>query len=194
MNLPVPPPTVVGIDPSLTRTAVATIPADGAVSLRRVTSTGRKDATLLERHARLARLRDDVLEHVPTGALAIIEQPLMGMAKGAAMTDRSGLWWMLVDGLLAGGCDVVPVNNVYRAVYALPTKGAKRDKDAVLAAALRRYPLAPIEQNDDADATLLAAIGRRLLGLPIEGPDAFTELQQATIDDMLAKLDWAGRS
>ena len=53
-----------------------------------------------------------------------------------------------------------------RAMFA--TGRGNAGKDEVLAAAIRRYPAWGIAGNDIADATVLAAIGARLLGHPLE--------------------------
>ena len=55
-------------------------------------------------------------------------------------------------------------------------------KDEVLLAVSRRYPQAPIVNNDQADAVTLAAMGARLLGEPVED-----SLPKAHLD-ALAKL------
>ena len=41
-------------------------------------------------------------------------------------------------------------------------------KDAVLAAVIRRYPAVDVTGNDEADALILAAMGARHLGIPLE--------------------------
>jgi hypothetical protein len=63
---------------------------------------------------------------------------------------------------------VLPVEPNLRAKYATG-KGAA-SKDAVLAAAVRRYASIDITGNDTADAVCLMAIGLRLLGRPIDDP------------------------
>lgn len=50
-------------------------------------------------------------------------------------------------------------------------------KDAVLAAAVKRYPAWDITGNDVADAVVLMAIGSRLLGHPIEASLPQTHLR-----------------
>ena len=73
---------------------------------------------------------------------------------------------------------VVPASS--RAKYA--TGRGNAGKDEVLLAVSRRYPHAPIVNNDQADAVALAAMGARLLGEPIEDSLPKTHL------DALAKL------
>ena len=81
--------------------------------------------------------------------------------------DRSGLWWMTVDMIAARGLGfplVVP--PTVRAKYA--TGKGNAGKDEVLAAVIRRYPAAQVNNNDEADALVIAAIAARLGGDPIE--------------------------
>ena len=78
----------------------------------------------------------------------------------------------------------MPVPPSCRAKYA--TGKGNAGKDEVLLAASRRYPHAPIVGNDDADAVVLAAIGARLLGEPVEDSLPKTHL------DALAKLTLPG--
>jgi hypothetical protein len=54
----------------------------------------------------------------------------------------------------------------------------------VLAAVVRRYPHADITGNDIADALVLAAMGARQLGFPIE--ESLPQANQAA----LAKINW----
>src|SRR5690606_742936 len=100
------------------------------------------------------------------GAMVVIEAPAYSRATGSA-TDRAGLWWAVYD-TLAESCVVLPVMPNVRAKYA--TGKGNAGKDAVLAAAVRRYPSIDISGNDTADAVVLMAIGRRLLGEPIDDP------------------------
>ena len=53
-----------------------------------------------------------------------------------------------------------------RATYATGKDNA--GKDAVLAAVVRRYPDVDVTGNDEADALVMAAMGARLLGHPLE--------------------------
>jgi hypothetical protein len=82
------------------------------------------------------------------------------------MHDRSGLWWLVVNGLFANDVPVVEITPNQRAKYA--TGKGTDDKDKVLAAVIRRYPDVDVTGNDVADALALAAMGRRRLGRPLE--------------------------
>lgn len=161
--------TVVGIDLSLTSTGIAVLNGEHH-TLYRVRSSGKKDDTLAQRRARLDSIAGQVVNvavsHAPD--LVVIEGPSMNSQHGHPH-DRSGLWWLVVFSLQGRGLSVmeVPPNN--RIKYATG-KGAGPDasKDAVLTAVVRRYSDIEVKGNDQADALLLAAIGRRMLGDPIE--------------------------
>ena len=65
------------------------------------------------------------------------------------------------------GAATISVNVSKVKVYACGTaKGL--EKDDILLATVRRHPLAPISNNDEADAVNLALMGARLVGRPIE--------------------------
>ncbi|MFI6573365.1 hypothetical protein [Nocardia fluminea] len=59
---------VVGIDPSLTGTGIAVLTANGKridTALRTVGSTGKRSDTWAMRAARLVKLRNEVMRHIP---------------------------------------------------------------------------------------------------------------------------------
>jgi crossover junction endodeoxyribonuclease RuvC len=155
---------VIGLDLSLTSTGIAVIDRDGPITLRRIATTGKTTDTLAERWYRLDRivgpLKHLVDRHQP--ALIVIEGPSYGSRTGH-QHDRSGLWWLVVDALPE---PIVEVPPTVRMRYA--TGKGQAQKDAVLAAVVRRYPHADVTGNDVADALVLAAMGRRWLGCPIE--------------------------
>lgn len=171
-------PRVVGIDLSETSTGLACIAEDDEILLHRVRSTAPKTPklpgkrkpeppTLAQRQERLERIVQRVrewaiLERRPD--LVVIEGPAYSSSLGH-MHDRSGLWWMLVTSLFWHGIPVAEVAPTARAKYGA---GKAVDKDQVFAAVIRRYIDVPVTGNDTADALLLAAMGRRYLGRPIE--------------------------
>ncbi|OXR46646.1 hypothetical protein B7C42_01620 [Nocardia cerradoensis] len=160
--------TVVGLDLSLTSTGIArTTPGDPAVWCGTVKSAGAVGATWQQRYRRMSNIVGRILPGIPDGALVVMEAPAYSRTTGH-QHDRSGLWWMVYD-LLAGTTrTVVPVPPNSRAKYG--TGKGNSGKDAVLAAAIRRYADVQISGNDEADAVILAAIGSRLLGKPIDDP------------------------
>jgi crossover junction endodeoxyribonuclease RuvC len=80
--------------------------------------------------------------------------------------DRAGLWWLVVGRLLNCGHRVAIAPPSSRAKYG--TGKGNAGKDLVLASVVRRYPDVEVTGNDEADALLLAAMGARRLGAPID--------------------------
>lgn len=164
---------VIGIDPSLTGTGVGVIQADGTEITHAVHTFGRKgktSETLIERLNRITtitrQVRDVIrgLDVYPD--VIAIETPAYGQTSGSHH-DRSGLWWDLVRELTyEAGLGVMEVGIGKVKIYA--TGKGNGDKDAVLAATVRRYPEAPISNNNEADAFVLAAMAARLIGEPID--------------------------
>lgn len=179
-------PTVVGIDLSLTSTGIARI-GPGGVSVHKIVSKGRADATLAQRHARLSLLRDRVALEVVDADLVVIEGPSLGQKSQSGVHDRSGLWWLVMDALFderpggAPGPQVVEVPPTNRAKYA--TGKGNASKDTVLAAVVRRYLDVDVTGNDEADALVLAAMGSRHLGFPIDTVPALNR-------EGMAKVHW----
>lgn len=166
-------PRVIGIDPSLTSTGLA----DSLGNSRRVQIPNNRIAgnELLDDHNRIERIALAVTDFATAlpADLVVIEGPAFSRSNGHAHT-RAGLWWLIVDRLISGpGQDgrpldlpVMVVPPTCRAMYA--TGKGNAGKDQVLAAAIKRYPSFEVTGNDVADAVILAAIGARLLGHPIE--------------------------
>lgn len=156
-------PTVVGIDPSLTSTGLVVL-NDLRPQLRHFKSSGKKDDTLFQRKQRLRRLAAEIVDHTMgwNPDLVVIEGPSMA-SKFGHPHDRSGLWWLIVAELQVPVMEVPPT---VRMKYA--TGKGNAQKDDVLTSVVRRYPDIEVRGNDQADALILAAIGRRLLGDPIE--------------------------
>lgn len=158
-----------GIDLSLTSTGVALVDTEGETRVERLRSSGTRADSLLLRCARLERLAGEVIAlvsgHRPD--LVVIEAPAFG-TPGGSVHDRSGLWWLVVADLTQT-FPLVEVGNTARAKYATGVGGgANAGKDAVLAAVVRRYGDVDVQGNDVADALLLACMGARHLGAPVE--------------------------
>jgi crossover junction endodeoxyribonuclease RuvC len=161
---------VVGIDLSLTSTGLAMVNTTGIephVQITRVASSGTKTATLVERQLRLVSIGTQVVgfAHGYTPDLVVIEAPSFASKYGHPH-DRSGLWWLVVNSLLAQGYPVAQAPPKCRAKYA--TGNGNAGKDDVLTDVVRRYPEVPISKNDEADALVLASMGARHLGRPLE--------------------------
>lgn len=161
---------VVGIDPSLTATGVALLQVEcGLCTVRTVHSRPIRSAVPAELATirRMNSIRDHVnsLPGTPP-AMAVIEAPAFSKNNGMAH-ERAGLWWKLYE--LAAEVWQVPVIVVkpnVRAKYA--TGKGNAGKDEVLLAVSRRYPDIAVTNNNEADAVVLAAMGARLKGNPIE--------------------------
>jgi len=160
----------VGIDLSLTRTAIAIIDSYGGVTIRQKATTGRADASIRDRLHRLNDIANwvcDVVVGEPTDLSAwAIEGPSIGSKNAASAHDRSGLWWMVTDAITASGMGYpIVVPPTVRAKYA--TGKGNAGKDEVLAAVIRRWNFAPVENNDQADAFVIAAIAAHLNDEPL---------------------------
>lgn len=176
---------VVGIDSSLTRTAVAIIDtAADYHDIRTLPTTGKTDATLLERATRIDRIASWVGDLLATygEGLVVIEGPSFA-SSGSGTHDRAGLWWLIVEACGNAGLGVpVEVSPHSRQKYA--TGRGNAGKDEVLAAVVRRYPDAPVTNNDEADAWVLACMGARAVGHPVDDPLPQTHLAA------MAKIQW----
>lgn len=174
-------PAVVGVDPSMTSTGIAIYDCiRDETETHRVISkapevtdrkkNGKKAKPLwpirLDRHQVIV---DKVCEIVPDNSLVLYEGPAYA-AQGSAIHDIGGLWWLMAIALRKKGCAVLVVVPGSRMKYA--TGSGQAQKDLVLSVVVRRYDPDPdnptIRGNDIADAWVLMAIGRRLLGMEIE--------------------------
>ena len=151
---------VLGIDPSLTSTGLALV-EDGQVrSLVRVRSK-------LKGHRRVEQIVAETLHLARQADYVGIEGTAMH-AKGSSVVQIFGLWGVLTHALWVAR----PRDPYYvvtpsgRCKYA--TGKGNADKDQVLAAVIRRYTDADVTGNDVADALVIAAMGSRQYGHPME--------------------------
>ena len=160
---------IIGIDPSLTATGIALIDTDHPDRTYTTTAKSKPNGTSpFDRLHRFDTAANAILEtlggHID---LAVIEAPSYG-SQGAGTWDRAGLWWNTIRILKRLDIATIEVPPAVRCKYA--TGRGNADKDVVMLSAARRYPHAPIEDNNQADAVILAAIGARLTGHPIDDP------------------------
>lgn len=170
---------VVGLDLSLTGTGLADA-AGMVVEVARFGSPA-DDRTVAGRSRRLRHLAGRIHDRILLAGrpdLVVVESPAYSSSTGKAH-DRSGLWWLVVARLTGSGVVVVEVTTQHLKMYATG-RGTGVDKDDVLAAVVRRYPGVNVGKNDEADALVLAAMGRRYLGDPIEGLLPQTHLRAMT--------------
>ncbi|AEQ21075.1 RuvC-like resolvase superfamily protein [Rhodococcus phage E3] len=160
---------VVGIDPSLTKTGIALLGGDHGKFMK-VGSVGSVTTDSWDlRYRRLEGLADRVVQQAVYDHawphLVVMEGPAYD-TKGVGKFDSGGLWWLIYGLLKSNGADILIVTPKQRAKYA--TGNGNSHKDIVVTDAVRRYPQYDFRGNDEADALILAAIGRRLLGDPVE--------------------------
>lgn len=170
--------TVIGLDLSLTGAGVGAIQADWSIIdgeprylTERYGRKGTRQDTLEGRFSRIEDIANSVRQFIvneleSTPHLAVIEDMPFGTPGGSTF-DRAGLWWMVYQQLDRLAIKTITMNVAKVKIYATG-RGNKVDKDEVMLAVARRYPDAPIRNNDEADAFVLAAMGARLLGSPIE--------------------------
>jgi crossover junction endodeoxyribonuclease RuvC len=156
---------VLGVDPSLTATGLASFTAAG-VRTRKVPTVA-DGQSLADVRRRVRHIVGTVLAFAPGACLTVIEQPYVprGGAAAGAVIERAWLYGLLVDQLMVRG-QVVAVVNTTRSAYAL--KGGAKKKD-VTAAMRERFPGVSIPDDNVADALALCAMGARRLGTPIDG-------------------------
>lgn len=156
---------VVGLDPSLTSFGIAVVGGGSPALVARVKSSGKRGDDVVARQRRISDLGTSVLEYVPSNALVVMEGPAYS-SSSSGVWDRAGLWHDILRRLISRGHEVVVCPPTSRAMYA--TGKGNAGKDAVLAAVVRRYPDIEVTGNDEADALVMAAMGARLLGHPLE--------------------------
>jgi crossover junction endodeoxyribonuclease RuvC len=171
---------IVGIDPSLTGTGLAVIRPGGLVATDTVT-------TKLRGHQRLDRILSEVREVAVNGGqwgpadLVVIEGPSYG-SKGSAYHQVAGVWWLIAHELWLAGVPYAVATPSARMKYA--TGKGNAAKDQVLAAVLKRFGhLVDIDNNNEADALVLAAMAAEHRGLPLAP-------MPATHSEALAKVVW----
>lgn len=158
---------VLGLDLSLSETGLAVGTGDGAVtSMFRTVGHRKPPPTYEQREARLDLIVDHVSLFLVGGTdLVVLEGPSYGSSGGDAF-DRAGLWWAVRRVAARRTLPVVIVPPKTRAMYA--TGRGDADKAAVLAAVAVLYPDVDVSGHNEGDALVLAAIGLRRLGSPLE--------------------------
>jgi crossover junction endodeoxyribonuclease RuvC len=183
---------IVGLDLSLTSTGIAIlntgtrkahvdrIQSDPPKTERHPKTRKPLPPTLLQRTERLGKLRDQICATAEDADLIVIEGPSFASKTGSAH-DRSGLWWLVVHTLDDyRWAPIIEVPPSCRMKYA--TGKGNAPKDVVLAAVVRRYLDVDVTGNDEADALILAAMGARHLGAPIE--DTLPQLNLTAMDNV----------
>lgn len=141
---------VIGLDLSLAATGVS----DG-LTFADVLKTKTRG------HERLSWLLSAISDYYTGADLVAIEGPSYA-SNGGSAHERAGLWWMVTHHLATSGIPYMVVPPASRAKYA--TGKGNAGKDQVLAAVIRRYVHLPVDDNNAADAVILAAMGLEALG------------------------------
>lgn len=154
---------ITGLDLSLTSTGIA-VANGGDVALTRV----QPDDNLSD-HARIDHIRAHVwgLTRPDDVDLVVVEGPSYGSVTGK-QHERAGLWWICTRVLWRAGTPYVVVTPSALKKYATGAGSGKNSgKDKVLAAVIKRYPMADVDGNDVADAVVLAAMAADHYGCPL---------------------------
>ncbi|MFH8483662.1 hypothetical protein [Streptomyces sp. NPDC018055] len=165
---PLAPPLVVGIDPSLTGTGIAS--TNGWVEVHGYKRARAKDPGITqlphgERTRAMHQLAHQVLESVHLPDLAVMELPAVSRSGGGAH-ERGWFWWHLYSELTRYEVPVALMTPNARALYA--TGKGNAAKGAVIDQVSRRFPTWTTDGNDNAaDAVTLMAAGADWLGHPI---------------------------
>lgn len=165
---------IVGIDPSLTATGIAVLRTTGGplwcvtTVKSKPTKNGGPGSMLTRIHAIAEYIDSTIVGHSHSAnqdvAWIALEAPAFSKNTGMAH-ERAGLWWHLYA-MLSEHAPVVVVKPNVRAKYA--TGRGNAGKDEVMLAVAKRYPDAGVANNNEADAVVLAAMGARYGGTPIE--------------------------
>lgn len=159
----------------------------------RVLKPGRKEGSKLQRDytrpamdvaARLSAIVDAIERELWANQheldLIVVESPSLG-SKSSTLDQLWGLYWSTLVMLSRSGVPFATVAPRARAQYG--TGNGSSDKQSVVRATVRRYELSTNDDNE-VDAVLLASMGLRHLGAPIE-----KTLPQAN-RDALAAVIW----
>jgi crossover junction endodeoxyribonuclease RuvC len=147
---------VLGVDPSMTATGLATRDEAGTFETKPDAWRGRD-------LARLQYIAGAVLD-AAKGADLVVMEGLAFASKSGKAGDRAGLHWLIRDRLDGLGVPVAIVPPTSRAKYA--TGKGNAGKDAVLIEVVRRLPV-QVANNNEADAVVLLAMGLDHLGEPL---------------------------
>jgi Holliday junction resolvasome RuvABC endonuclease subunit len=154
-----------GLDQSLTSFGFAAIHADDMM-VWRMRYPARKPAQPAQpyQHDRLEYLIGGV-RNAACGAHVMALEDMAFGAKGDALTDLGGLFWITRHTLWLMRVPYVVINSSHRRKWI--TGRGNADKDEVLAETIKRFPMLDIRGNDEADALVLAAMTADYYGEPV---------------------------
>lgn len=164
---------IAGLDLSLTATGVAHI---FTANNEHATYTLRSpSAAKIGDHGRLDWICKQIAIHTGQADLVIVEGPAFG-AKGSAVHQLAGIWWMVTHQLWQARVPFAVVGPQQLKKYA--TGKAAADKDAMVLATARRFDTFDGD-NNAADALWLAHAGADRHGHPIV---TLPQAQRAVLD------------
>lgn len=174
---------VLGVDPSLTATALCTaraLPGPTWDLEFETSKTKPVDGGAAAKHDRMLRQATRVARAAARADLTLIEG-LSFNSKGNATRDAAGLWWLVLDRLthLGRPLAVVPPGLLKKWI----TGKGTADKFVVGQAIGKRWPDHHIGSHDEADALTLASMGLHALDLLPWQPTAYQ-------GDALTRMEW----
>ncbi|MFE2179029.1 hypothetical protein [Streptomyces sp. NPDC059455] len=174
-------PRVIGLDLSLTSTGVAG--TDWAKALR----PGRRRS-----HERMDWLCGHIRVGVEEADLVVVEGAAYAQGGQAGHHELAGLWWLVTQGLWRHRIPYAVANPHHRTIYATGRANPAQDwarkersrvaKGMVRSVAVERYGVECVGPGryDQADATVLAAMGLDWLGYPtVPVPDTHRRALEA---------------
>lgn len=162
----------VGIDPSLTGTAIAIVDEAGQITTARFATAGTAKPAHADTLARLDRIERWIVRQLEVlGRVDLrigMEGPSLSPHRTGFDHERAGLWWRLYTrASLYADDQVVVIAPTQRAKYA--TGKGNAGKDAVLLGFVRRFPDFTGTTNDEVDAAVIATMLARMDGNPVDG-------------------------
>lgn len=157
-------PVVLGVDPSLTASAVAS--TAGWVEVAGL--DGHRDDGYPRRLARIAAVAVQVTQLIKplSTSLVVLEGPAPSRGAMPSAFDRAGLWWRIYSYCIVHGIPVAVCPPNIRAMYATGVGNA--GKGAVIDQVARRWPTWLTKGDDNAaDAVTLMALGADWCGHPL---------------------------
>lgn len=156
---------VAGLDVALAATGIALTTHGGAPSYLLTARSAPDDKPTLEsRRRRIHLMAERILDYATEADLVVIEGPAHSR-NDPGTWDRCGLWWQIVNDLIGRCIPIVAVPPNVRAMYA--TGNGRAKKPQVHDETRIRYPSWPVDDHDQADALVLAAMGRDHYGEPL---------------------------
>lgn len=178
--------TVLGVDPSLTSTAVCWIGEDGLPDIRLSRTKPGSDQSTLAKLTRMQHQVGFVCDYARSADVVLIEaRSLASSARVGRSSELSGLWWLMLAELVLGveRIGVVPPAVLKKWV----TGTGNADKFRVGQHIAKRWPDIELRGDDQSDALGLASMGLHYLDVLPWTPTAY----QA---EALGKVEWNVRT